>query len=211
MFATRPAQVLGEDDFVRLNKAARGNEDFEPLVIKAAYALGTMLDVFESVSQLLRHERAWQVTYRSAFGVFASAAELLGRCLSGNAGNRGSGDLDGGLRFVFPDGLITPTASYTVENLVQLRHFAAHGQAVAKVHDIDYQVLEGCPGPFGDAVEKYWALLISDEDTCDQLAQAQITPLQPSRIESVWRQFRDGSSAGQLFYACAAEWAIPAP
>lgn len=131
---------------------------------------------------------------RSAFGVFASAAELLGRCLSGNASTGSANELRKGLQFMFPDGLTTSTTSYGINNLAHLRHFAAHGQAAATVHDIDYQVLERCPGPFGDAVERYWELLISDEGTCGRLAQAKITPLQPSRLKSVWRQFGDAAA-----------------
>lgn len=114
VFAPCREPVLYGADFVHLNALAGGNPDFEPLVVKAAYVFGTMLDLFESVSVLLGHKLAWQVTYRSAFGVFASAVELLGRCISGNATPRGKTDLAHGLQFVFPVGLATPTAHYTV-------------------------------------------------------------------------------------------------
>lgn len=77
-FAGCSEPVLEGQAFVDLNRSAGGNPDFEPLVVKAAYALGTMLDIFESVSQLLRHEQAWQVTYRSAFGVFAVGSRVAG-------------------------------------------------------------------------------------------------------------------------------------
>jgi len=89
VFAPCSEAVRDEADFLRLNASAGGNPEFEPLVTKAAYAFGTMLDIFESVSQLLRHQRVWDVTYRSAFGVFASAVVLLGRCVTGNDTTRG--------------------------------------------------------------------------------------------------------------------------
>ncbi len=209
VFAPCSEPVLYGPDFVRLNALAGGNPDFEPLVIKAAYVFGTALDVFESVTVLLARERAWQVTYRSAFGVFASAVELLGRCMSGNDTPTGKSDLADGLRFVFPTGLATPATRYSCDHLEQLRHFAAHGQGASKMHDIDYQVLERCPRPFGEAIEGYWASLQLDPKVCGQLARARITPLQPSRVESVWQQFAVGKSAGELFYSY--NWSIRQP
>ncbi len=90
--------------------------------------------------------------------------------------------------------------------MAQLRHFAAHGQAAARRHDLDHQILELCPQPFGDAIERYWTRLLTDVATCESLARARITPLQPSRIEAVWRQFGSGRSAGELFYGY--RWSI---
>ena len=42
-FAACSEPVVSAHEFVRLNAAVGGNPDFDPLVVKAAYAFGTML------------------------------------------------------------------------------------------------------------------------------------------------------------------------
>ena len=76
--------------WIDLNTDSGGHPGFYPLTIKAAYVLGVIHDICESVDWLLRFPRAWPVTYPSAFGLCAAGMELLGRCLEGDQGTRRS-------------------------------------------------------------------------------------------------------------------------
>ena len=56
-----------------------------PIIIKATYVFGIIHDICESVDWLLKAPNAWPVTYYSAFGVCASAIEILGCCINGDS------------------------------------------------------------------------------------------------------------------------------
>jgi len=71
-------------EWMSLNATVQGNPDFYPLTIKAAYIIGVIHDICESVTHLLAHRCARETTYIPAYGVFASGIELLGRCVRGN-------------------------------------------------------------------------------------------------------------------------------
>jgi len=88
-------------DWMSLNTAAHGNPDFYPLTVKAAYVIGVVHDICESVSHLLTHPNAKTTTYIPAYGVFASGIELLGRCVNGNSTTYGSvADLKTGFKWL---------------------------------------------------------------------------------------------------------------
>lgn len=226
-FAQPTVSVLRGADFVALNAQAGGNADFREIVIKGAYLLGTALDIFEGVTVLVEHPRARSVTYRLAFGVFASAVDLLGRALSGNStispkAGRGATDIQVGFEYLrtraFPIPpsaprtgaavITTSSAAYSAADLIALRHFAAHGQATAKFSAVDDELLSRCPGLFGDAIEAYWAILHQNASASSNLAAADIIPVASERVKDVWGEFSRGLSAGQLFYRYGDRWKV---
>ena len=74
--------------WLRLRELAGAAEIFTPVEVKAYYVFGLVYDIGLSVDWLLKAHDAWPNTYFPALSVFASAIELLGRCLSGNASNQ---------------------------------------------------------------------------------------------------------------------------
>jgi hypothetical protein len=100
---TEPVKSWSElkDSWVKLNSDAHGNREFNPLTIKAFYVFGVQLAIFRCVSYLLEAGKLPSTTYLPAYGLFASGIELLGRCLRGNKGTRGSNaDLIAGLQWL---------------------------------------------------------------------------------------------------------------
>ena len=207
-----------------LNTDSGGHPGFHPLTIKAAYVLGVIHDVCESVDWLLKFPQAWPVTYPSAFGLCAAGMELLGRCLRGNQGTRGSSlDLKTGFEWLkssTPRTGISPSAltvtrynDYEIDRLVTLRHFTLHGQAtveVGKAIVLDIELLNDFPWLIGNAIEMYWDKLLNSEHYCEQLAKANVLPLRSAPLRKIWRLFgRQGTSAGTAFYAF--DWQIDPP
>jgi hypothetical protein len=195
-----------------LNEAAHGNRDFFALTIKAAYVIGVIHGICESVSHLLAHPDARITTYIPAYGVFASGVELLGRCVNGNPTAHSTtpdrtSDLKTGLKWLantsypaVPDSHVLITTSrydYTIEMLAALRHFAAHGQATSRVTDggtyqfgnIDYEILSEMPPLIADGMERYWNLLQSDDDLCNRLASANVIALRSWPVLRSWILF----------------------
>jgi hypothetical protein len=130
-------------EWMSINADARGNPEFFPLTVKAAYVMGVEYDICESVSHLLAHPRAKETTYIPAYGVFASGVEILGRCIRGNSTTRGTTtDLKTGFRWLVSSAygrvslthvlIATNSGDFTIKMLVALRHFAAHGQATTR-------------------------------------------------------------------------------
>jgi hypothetical protein len=198
-----------------LNNEIRGHPDFTPLTIKAAYVFGVIHDFCESVDWLLKHERAWPVTYLSAFGLCASGIELLGRCLRGNTGTRGCvQDLREGLEWLkssspkaeAPQSAVTVTSytQYDVDLLETLRHFTLHGQATKKPQpqlELDIELLDAFPWLIGNAMERYWDKLLNSTVYCERLAKANVIPLRSEPIRKIWEFFsKKGTSAGTPFY-----------
>src|SRR5436305_1402247 len=139
------APVRDEDEWKKWRDEIAGRPEFTPLEIKGAYLMGVIYQVCENV-ELLIECGPWPVGYISAYGVFTSGIELLGRCITGDPDYHRS-NLNRGL-----NQLIDPTPpmalnnivirrgtggiEYTVEDLTNLRNFAAHGQATtAKRYD----------------------------------------------------------------------------
>jgi hypothetical protein len=213
-----------------LNAEVKGNDEFFPLTIKAAYVIGVIHTICQSVTLLLADKQAKRVGYIPAYGVFASAIELLGRCLRGNADTRGSvKDLEAGFQWLasikfddyrgdftsVPKKIVlvqTGQYMYSIENLVALRHFAAHGQSTAKqvapghyqFGYVDYEILEHMPPLLANALESYWAALQSDESLCNSLAQAKAIALRKWPVFLSWSKFerdQEGKyhSVGEIF------------
>jgi hypothetical protein len=178
--------------WIQLNKDVGGNPDFYPLTIKAFYIIGIMLGACRSVSILLRDPMTIGSTYYPAYAVFSSAIDLLGRCIRGNVGTLGaSDDLRTGLKWLaapalndyinIPDTQIlfeTPITRYSIDDLIRLRHFTAHGQSTVRqdIPPFDFFVLERIFPKLPPAMESYWALLRQNELMCNRLAQANIRP-----------------------------------
>lgn len=99
--------------------------------------------------------------------------------------------------------------SYSITEMVALRHFTAHGQAVNNQlpGQIDRELLSGFPTMIGDAMETYWKELKTSDEYCRRLGIANVRPLQnrSAPIEKILRFFAQGS-AGAPFYAF--DWSV---
>lgn len=210
--------------WLSVNQDAGGNPDFYPLTIKGAYVMGVIHTVCESVSVLLKDPNAKVTTYLPAYGVFASAIELLGRCINGNSTTRkNTKDLETGFKWLgssffedfkdnyegFPDHIVliqTSKYMYRVPQLVALRHLAAHGQATSdktpngdyKFGYIDYEILAQFPLLLARGLENYWTKLINDENLCNNLAKANIIALRKWPVFLSWSLFEADSSGNYL-------------
>lgn len=195
-----------ETQWITLNKEAKGNPEFYPLTIKAAYVVGVIHSICESVSRLL-DPNAIQTTYIPAYGVFSSGIDILGRCVAGNSTYSSRGDVKVGFKWLVrsayesvPDDHVlikTSNFEYTIDMLTDLRHFAAHGQAASKKMDegtylfrrIDYEILGEMSPLLADGLARYWNELIHDESLCNRLARANIIRLREWPIVLSWTRF----------------------
>jgi hypothetical protein len=210
--------------WLSINQDAGGNPDFYPLTIKGAYVIGVIHTICESVSVLLKNPNAKVTTYLPAYGVFASAIELLGRCINGNSTTRKTTeDLKTGFKWLgssffedfkddyekFPDNVVliqTTTYMYRVPHLVALRHLAAHGQATSgktingyyQFGYIDYEILAQFPSLLAKGLEDYWTKLRTDENLCNRLAKANIIALRKWPVFLSWSLFEADSSGNYL-------------
>ena len=75
---TVPNWAVEEPLWVQLNQEIGGNPAFFPLTVKGAYVIGVIHGLCESVSILLERLPG-VVSLMPAYGVFASAIEILGR------------------------------------------------------------------------------------------------------------------------------------
>lgn len=195
----------------KLNQEVGGNPQFKPLTVKAAYVIGTMHGLCRAVSILLQNSRRDPVPYMAAYGMFAASVELLGRCLNGNATTRNSDkDLKTGLSCLDSPAkydqltnthlvLKTFTKGYTINELAQLRHFAAHGQATVNMAmNVDFALLDQMPTKIGNALGWYWSSLQqhtpAGEHLCTKLAAANIKQFREFPILETWKEFADQSS-----------------
>ena len=192
------------------------NSQFTPVEIKAFYVIGLILEICASVDCLLKasslsendHPLAYQVftsggRYLPAFGVFASGVELLGRCLTGNETPDVNENLKVGFHYLAkPDPapllknppintqVVMTSRSYSIQDLTDLRKYAAHGQStvgekdasgkklVPKSHilGIERDLFGKLPGKMGHAIDVYWSALLNDVGHCRRLARARIDP-----------------------------------
>ncbi len=189
------------DQWVALNVEIKGNPDFFPLTIKAAYVIGIIHDICESVTCLLRYPNSSQATYIPAYGVFASGVEVLGRCIKGNSTMMNNvQDLKTGFRWLasslhteVPDDhvlITTRSTCYTINMLTALRHFAAHGQATARgIGGIDHEILSLLRPRLADGLQRYWVELQTSEDLCNNLASANIVAFRNWPVFKSWSLF----------------------
>jgi hypothetical protein len=190
--------------WITLGREVGAAAEFSPLTLKALYVTGIVRHSCESVSILLGKGNLISTTYYPAYVVFASAIELLGRCIRGNDTPRNNTlDLETGFKW-----LASPSANnyqsisqdqtlistivnpkYSIKDLVDLRHFEAHGQAInqSSIHDFDYLLLGEMPSFVAKGMENYLSELRSSGDLCNHLAQASITPFRNRPIfDGIW-------------------------
>lgn len=189
--------------WLQLNTDVGGNPGFFPLTVKAAYVIGIIHGLAESVSCLL-YNLPGSVSLLPAFGVFGASIDLLGRCLNGSdAAMTSSRDLKTGFNWLREQKLDdsdssvvvhTSQRAYTVADLVQLRHFAAHGQANARQRPaFDEGLLEPMPSLLATGLEVYWNELQQSETACNDLARANILALRSSPVLQSWSMFEQKS------------------
>lgn len=174
--------VAHTNKWQQLKGLSQANQVFTSVEIKAYYVIGLIDDICQSVQCLTKADKAWPEKYLPAFGLFASAIDLLGRCLTGNQTLNLNENLRVGFWYLArPHTLptqksidptqvptvdatvVVPTPGpYAVANLVALRHYSAHGQAAANADlpDVDSRLLEQFPQLLGEAMDIYWAALI---------------------------------------------------
>ncbi len=205
--------------WLTINNDVQGHPDFYPLTVKAAYVIGVIHTICQSVSILLSDPQTRLFTYLPAYGVFASGIELLGRCINGNSTTKdNSKDISVGFKWLgatffepyknsyenVPDEIVliqTKKYMYAISNLVALRHFAAHGQATAKkvaknsyvFGYFDYEILEHFPPLLADGLESYWHELQTSETLCNNLAKADIIALRKLPVSLSWSMFEKDS------------------
>jgi hypothetical protein len=173
-----------------LNKEIGGPAGYFPLTIKAVYVTGIIREICMSVDILLKHAVSSDITYLPACSVFASAIELLGRCINGNSTTeKSTEDLATGFRWlarptwrgyqtVNRDDILIKTVfnQHTIRSLIALRNLAAHGQSMSEyIYDIDFEVLSRMPPLLANAIEGYWHELQTYEAPCNLLARATVT------------------------------------
>lgn len=194
-------------DWQELNAAVGGNPDFYPLTVKAGYVLGVIHDLCESIAILLRSSPNPAITYLPAYGILASGVDLLGRCICGerDTGGRSGSCIETGFRWLASDDAGKPSplalvvetsaAKYSMTDLVALRNFAAHGQAIAHpkplhgVRDLDYELLDALKPRLAAGLERYWNDLQSDDGLCNALAKANVLAFRNWPVFRIWSQF----------------------
>lgn len=203
-----PDWHIESGQWIALNDEIGGNPNFFPLTIKAAYVIGIIHDICESVTCLLQYRNTSRVTYIPAYGVFASGVEVLGRCINGNSDTRNNvQDIRIGFKWLVsssPDEIpndhvvmSTPSFDYTVNMLIALRHFAAHGQATTRTTGqntyqfggIDYDLLNLLRPCLADGLERYWGELQRSDDLCNALASANIIAFRSWPVFKSWSIF----------------------
>ena len=188
-----------------LYRKAGGGSSLFPLTIKAGYVIGVIHDICESVSHLLGHPKAQQTTYLPAFHVFASAVEILGRCIRGNSDLWGSvADLKTGFGWLAnsdPHGLNddtvlikTSSREYTIDMLTALGYYAADGGIKTKKNsggthhfgEIDFEMLEKMPPLLAEGLQRYWNQLQRGKRLCNKLAEAKVIALNNWPVLNRW-------------------------
>ena len=195
-----------EEEAPAWNYLARGvlaEGSTDPLTIKAFYVTGLILHSCLSVNILLAPDNLISTTYYAAYGTFAASIELLGRCIRGNRTNRDTGrDLAAGFKWlarpmhplseeVAEDSVLVSTINfpYTISDLVALRHFASHGQAInlSTIRDFDYLVLAELQPLLADSIQDYLTHLASNVHLATSLARSSIAPFRNRPIfDGVW-------------------------
>ena len=236
------AHVYNAEEWEQLRQGV-ANKEFTALEIKAFYVIGIILEICASVDCLLRanslladnHPLAHQVfmsggRYLPAFGVFASGVELIGRCLTGNKIPQVNENLNVGFYYLAAPApkptlcnipmnteVVRTSRPYTVQDLIDLRNYAAHGQSTVGKKDtsgkwvpvspppgIERELFGRLPEKMGSAIETYWTGLQCDDKHCGKLANARIDPYsnRVGPLNHVIDYFgqKPYPAAGSLFY-----------
>jgi hypothetical protein len=211
----------------QLNDLASGNRQFTPLEVKAFYVVGILAELCNSVEWLLKAEDAWPSKYLPAYVVFASAVDLAGRCLTGNSTARQRDNLPVGFHYLASPAPVPPSTQvdrstvvvstnirqYTIDDLIALRNFAAHGQATAPaLPGLHNELLDPFPNLMGRAMENYWSGLQTNRDLCQRLASARVGAYanRSQPLKETFRYFSlPSSTIGSLFSAL--DWHVRLP
>jgi hypothetical protein len=205
---------------------AQANTIFTPLEVKAFYLFGLLDDICQSVQSLVKAKNGWPEKYLPALSLFASAVDLLGRCVRGDSSAHSKENLRVGFWYLFNAAptpparklnsaqamsilVRTPFLSYTVLDLVALRNYCTHGQAAMSTPSgIDNQLLVQFPKHIGDSMEVYWSALQANDDYCQRLGLARVDPFanRADPLTKTLRYFSQGLAAGDLFYGL--NWSI---
>jgi hypothetical protein len=188
-----------------MNRAAGGYSRRYPLTVKAGYVIGAIHDICASVSHLLQHPDAAQVTYLPAYQLFCSAVSLLGRCIRGNDDLWGGiADLQTGFKWIADSEQVglhddtevveTSHRSYTVDSLVALGSYAGYGKipkarkpkGMHQFGAVDTELLTQMPMQMADGLQRYWDKLQSSEQLCNRLAKARVIALQDWPVLETW-------------------------
>ena len=197
-----------------LYRNAGGHSRPFPLTIKAGYVIGVIYDICASVSQLLGHPNAQHTTYLPAFRVFASAVEMLGRCIRGNSDLWGSvADLKTGFRWLADsdqlgltdDTVLVKTSSreYTIDTLTALGYYAADAAIDTRkksggTHhfgEIDPEILKQMPPLLVKGLQRYWDRLQTSKRLCNKLAKARVIAVKDWPVLQRWLLL-DGDGEG---------------
>lgn len=205
------------------NNSIGGNCHFYPLTIKAAYVIGIIYDFSKSIDVLLHSPKvSWQTTYFPAYSLFAASVELLGRCIRGNEthGEAVKNSRAGFNFLVFneydcqdtKDGARTAFETdkkkdgYTIDQLITLRHFVAHGQATVNQNQLatiflDTEILAKMQPYLAAGLNRYWHHLQGISCTedqakilCNHLALSNVLAIRGWPVYNMWSRFgpRDG-------------------
>jgi|GEM_PF-1252480 len=218
----RPASPLPqwaqeEPRWIALNREVGGHPDFFPLTVKAFYVIGLIWAACKSVGILLDGFERPHTTYFPAYAVFASAIDLLGRCVNGSQGTASAGrDITAGFQWlanpdigsyanVDPNDVFvnTENSSYSIQTLVAFRHFAAHGQARSNrtLPNYDFFILGEMPPKLAAGLESYWSALQSGQEPCNRLARAGVTPYRNKPIfDTLWSFSGGGAGSYPAIY-----------
>jgi hypothetical protein len=166
-----------------------------PLEAKALHVIGTLVEIFNTVSYLLycgSDGRPYANYYRYAYLVACTGIELLGRCRTGEGDIRAS-TLESGLKLV---GLETVNVNifkngqpsvytYDITKLSALRNLIAHGQAVASAKGqsqdvfLHVELLDSFPRKLAQAYDEYYDHLFTSPspEWRKKLAAAKVDPV----------------------------------
>lgn len=180
--------------WLELRDLANATRVLKAVEVKAYYVFGLIHDIGQCVSCLMAAPKAWPDKYLPALSIFASAVELMGRCLIGNQTDDVNENLRVGFFYLahpteqpppkcinstqYQDVVVTTEIQYTVNDLVALRNYGAHGQATIKsaLPPVDNQLLEALREPFAKAIETYWTGLQYDKEYCVRMGEAKMMP-----------------------------------
>jgi hypothetical protein len=200
-------------EWAKLNYAASNNDGFKPLTAKALYITGIILDYCHCVTILLDEEHFISTAFYPAYATFASAVELLGRCINGNRTKKNAGnDLTTGFKWLAAPAankyqsisdnhiLVHTGNAYPIKELVALRNFSAHGQGVnpSTFKRFDHFILEKMPALIGNAMEAYLTELKSSDDLANNLGKALVTPYRSQPISDVSWGFHHQNDPAKL-------------
>lgn len=213
-FAKEDVAMDHEDAWRELNTKTGNIVGWPPITLKALYILGIIDDFCEAANTLLYTPKAWPTFYLPAYGLVASGIELLGRSVHGEPADSGTVNTNfrHGFRYIQEatprpdlgpdDVIVTNRHTYTISELIALRHFTLHGQATFRTDpDLNIELLDSFPTLIAAALEKYWNALQVDVELCEKLGRANVVPfaIRLDPIVKMLRFFQAGHTVTAVF------------